>query len=69
MKSVLKNLFIAILIVALLITGAYFLLQKVTMHGEEIPVPDLSNLTVAEASDFAAQKEMDDIIATIDAIG
>lgn len=58
MKSVLKNLFIAILIVALLITGAYFLLQKVTMHGEEIPVPDLSNLTVAEASDLAAQKEM-----------
>ena len=58
MKSVLKNLLIAVAIVALLIIGAYFLLQKATMHGEEIPVPDMSNLTVPEASALAAQKEM-----------
>lgn len=54
----LKHLLVAVVVVALLVTGAYFLLKSVTMHGEEISVPDFSNLTVAEASDLAASKEM-----------
>ena len=54
----LKHLLLAVVVVALLVTGAYFLLKSVTMHGEEISVPDFSNLTVAEASDLAASKEM-----------
>lgn len=54
----LKHLLLAVVVVALLVTGAYFLLKSVTMHGEEISVPDFSNLTVAEASALAASKEM-----------
>lgn len=54
----LKHLLVAVVVVALLVTGAYFLLKSVTMHGEEISVPDFSNLTVAEASALAASKEM-----------
>ena len=54
----LKQLLLAFVIVALLVTGAYFLLTVVTMHGEEISVPDFSNLTEVEASELASLNNM-----------
>lgn len=54
----LRHLLLAVAVVVLLVAAAYFLLKNVTMHGEEIPVPDFSNLTVVEASELAARKEM-----------
>ena len=54
----LKQLLLAFVIVALLVTGAYFLLTVVTMHGEEIAVPDFSNLTEVEASELASLNNM-----------
>ena len=54
----LKQLLLAFVIVALLVTGAYFLLTVVTMHGEEISVPDFSNLTEVEASELASLNSM-----------
>ena len=54
----LKQLLLAFVIVVLLVTGAYFLLTVVTMHGEEISVPDFSNLTEVEASELASLNNM-----------
>lgn len=53
-----KHLVIAFVIVVILIIGAVILLNTVTRHGEELSVPDLSNLTVAEAQAKAAEEGM-----------
>lgn len=46
---IVKNLLLAVVIVAILIAGSGFLLKVVTMHNREIRVPDFSNMTVGEA--------------------
>ena len=46
---IVKNLLLAIIIVAVLIVGTSFLLKALTRHNEEIRVPDFSNMTVSEA--------------------
>lgn len=54
----LKHLLIAAGVVVALIAGAFYLLKFGTMHGEEIPVPDFSNMTLSEASDMASIREV-----------
>ena len=46
---IVKNLLLALIIVAVLIVGTSFLLKALTRHNEEIRVPDFSNMTVSEA--------------------
>ena len=55
---IVKNILGAALLVAVLILGAHFLLRTLTKHNQELEVPDLSNMTVAEASATAAQHGM-----------
>jgi beta-lactam-binding protein with PASTA domain len=55
---IVKNILGAVLLVAVLILGAHFLLRTLTKHNQELEVPDLSNMTVAEASATAAQHGM-----------
>ncbi len=55
---IIKNLLLAVLLVAVLIAGAQILLNTVTRHNKEITVPDFTNMTVAEAGRIAAQNEM-----------
>lgn len=51
---IVKNLLLAVIIVAVLIAAANFLLKGITRHNEEIRVPDFSNMTVSEAQTAAA---------------
>lgn len=46
---IVRNLILAVVILAVLITGASLLLKVLTRHNEEIQVPDFSNMTVSEA--------------------
>lgn len=57
-KWIWKNLLMAVLIVALLVTGAMLLLNVFTQHGKEIAVPDFSNMSVREAEYAASQAGM-----------
>lgn len=52
---IVRNLLLAVVIVALLIAGAMLFLNMVTQHGKEIVVPDFSNMTLSEA-EYAASK-------------
>ncbi len=52
---IVRNLLVALVIVAALIAGAVFFLDFVTQHNKELVVPDFSNMTVAEAEATAAQ--------------
>lgn len=52
------HLVMAFLIVVLLVFGAYALLNAATKHGEELVVPDLSNMTVEEAIEVAKSNKM-----------
>lgn len=55
---IVRNLLLAVVIVALLIAGAMLFLNMVTQHGNEIVVPDFSNMTLTEAEDAALQAGM-----------
>ena len=55
---VVRNLLGALAVVVVLIAGAIIFLNIVTKHNQELIVPDLSNLTVEEASAVAEQAQM-----------
>lgn len=49
-----KNILLAILVVAVLVGASSFLLKIGTHHGQEIEVPDFTGMSVAEASRLAS---------------
>lgn len=53
-----KNLLGAVILVAVLTFGAYFLLKALTLHDKELAVPDLTGLSVEEARQVAARAGM-----------
>ncbi len=55
---IVRNLVIALALVAVLIVSSMIFLNVVTQHGKVIVVPDFSNMTVAEAEYAAAQAGM-----------
>lgn len=55
---IIKNLLRAVCIVAVLIVGAMILLNVVTKHNQELVVPDLANVSVAEAESIATAAGM-----------
>ena len=55
---IIKNLLRAVCIVAVLLVGAMILLNVVTKHNQELVVPDLANVSVAEAESIAAAAGM-----------
>lgn len=55
---IVKNILLAILLIAVLIAGAQILLVVLTRHNKEITVPDFTNMTVAEAKSLATAHEM-----------
>ena len=57
-KWVLKHLAAAAAIVVALVIGAIIFLNVVTKHGQELVVPDLSNLTIEQADSVATAQEM-----------
>ena len=57
-KWILKHLVAAALVVVVLVVGAIIFLNAVTKHGQELIVPDLSNMTVSQADSVAASRDM-----------
>ena len=57
-KWILKHLVAAVVLVIVLIVGAIIFLNIATKHGQELIVPDLSNLTVEQADSVASAKKM-----------
>lgn len=55
---IVRNVLGAIVVLAVLITGAQLILKAVTRHNEELVVPDLSNMTLQEAAEVAAKHGM-----------
>lgn len=55
---IVRNLLIAVVIVAALIAGAMIFLNLVTQHNKELSVPDFSNMSVQEAEYAASQAGM-----------
>ena len=55
---IVRNLLIAVAVVAVLVIGAMVFLNLVTQHNKELAVPDFSNMTVAEAEYVASQAGM-----------
>lgn len=55
---IVRNLLIALIIVAVLVVGSMVFLNVVTQHNQELIVPDFSNMTVSEAEFAAAQAGM-----------
>ena len=51
---IVRNLLLAVLIVAVLVVGAMIFLNVVTQHNKEISVPDFSNMTLSEAETAAS---------------
>lgn len=51
---IVRNLLLAIVFVAVLVTAVSLLLSVLTKHGKEITVPDFTNLTYAEAAKVAS---------------
>ena len=51
-------LFRSVTVALVLVVGAMIFLNLVTKHGQELVVPDLSNLTVAQADSLAASHDM-----------
>ena len=47
-----------IVLVAVLVSGAYLLLGAVTKHNQEITVPDLTGMSVEEAGRLLASEKM-----------
>lgn len=58
MKWILKHFVAAVVIVLALVVGAIVFLNVVTKHGQELVVPDLSNLTIEQADSVASDHEM-----------
>ena len=57
-KWFVKHLVAAFFIVVVLIAGAVIFLEISTRHGQELLVPDLSNMSVQQAQEVAAAHEM-----------
>lgn len=57
-KWIWGNLLLAFGIVAVLVVGVMILLNVFTLHGEELTVPDFSNMSVSEAETAAAAAGM-----------
>ena len=57
-KWFLKHIIAAVAVVIVLVVGAIIFLENVTKHGQELIVPDLSNMTVEEASQMAQSRQM-----------
>jgi len=55
---IVRNLLLALVIVVVLIAGAVLFLNVVTKHNQELVVPDLTNMSVGEASAVASQAGM-----------
>lgn len=55
---IVRNLLIAVVIVAALVAGAMVFLNLVTQHNKEISVPDFSNMSLKEAEYAASQAGM-----------
>lgn len=55
---IIRNLILASVVFVALIAGAIIFLNIVTMHNKELTVPDLSNLSVKEASELAGNVGM-----------
>lgn len=55
---IVRNLLLAFVVVVVLIAGAVVFLNVVTKHNQELLVPDLSNMSVAEAEATAGLAEM-----------
>lgn len=55
---IVRNLLLALVIVVALIAGAMFFLSAVTKHNQELIVPDLTNMSVEEASAVASEAGM-----------
>ena len=58
-----KNLVGAVAFVAAIVIGVSILLNAVTRHGQEVAVPDLSNLSVPEAQELAAKSGLEVVVA------
>jgi beta-lactam-binding protein with PASTA domain len=65
-KWILRHLVAALIVVVALVVGAIIFLNVVTKHGEELAVPDLSNLTVEQADSVA--KANDIVIDVTDSV-
>ena len=57
-KWLFNHVVMAAVLVVALIVGAYVFLNVVTKHGQELVVPDLSNMTVEEAASAAESHKM-----------
>ena len=57
-KWLFNHVVMAAILVVALIVGAYVFLNVVTKHGQELVVPDLSNMTVEEAASAAESHKM-----------
>lgn len=55
---IIKNLMAAFIIFVVLVVGAMIFLNVVTKHNQELIVPDLSNMSIAEADSVAASEGM-----------
>ncbi|HBZ34248.1 MAG TPA: hypothetical protein DEO38_04005 [Bacteroidales bacterium] len=55
---VLKNLFVAFVIIALIIYGVFYALDRYTHHGEGVEVPDVRGLYEAEADALLSNAEL-----------
>ena len=65
-KWILRHLVAAVVVVVALVVGAIIFLNVVTKHGEELVVPDMSNLTVEQADSLA--KVHDIVIDVTDSV-
>ena len=52
---IVKNLLLAVVLIAAIILGVNIILGIITQHGKEITVPDFTNMSVAEARSTAAR--------------
>lgn len=57
-KWIVKHIVAAAVVAVVLVVGAMIFLNLVTRHGQELVVPDLSNLTVEQADSVAASCKM-----------
>ena len=57
-KNVLWNLVAAVAVASVLVFVTFLSLNLYTRHGEELLVPDLSNLSVEQAAEVAASHKM-----------
>ncbi len=55
LRCILTNVILAIVFFAVLIVLIVFALDLLTRHGDELVVPDMTNMSVAEASELAAE--------------